>query len=432
MRRSALSLHVLLLGALCTGLLVVPAQMSATLAGPGRDNVAEGYGGGVSSPDADATQAGSAALASGGNATDAALAAAAVLAVTEPDAAGLGGGAVLLRYDPAGGTVERIERCEPLGAATAWQAAARAWGTVPLAAALEPARALAKGQLAGALDAVAAQGPAALRSGALGSAVRRTAADAGIALPPAAAALPRAAGARLYAGLDVYGGAAGTLARLPAGPGSSPSAEAVVRRVLTATPDGAEGPDDDAVVGVVAADRWGGVTAVALTLGARGGAAPVSGAGFALGAATTGGCGTATPTIVTHRADPMAASGELPATGQTAYLAAVGTGGTGRPGKGATAGVAAVVCGRVERGLPLDEALEAPRGARVGSGAVVVEAGLGADAARGLGRLVASADGPEAAALVALELKDDGRVQAVAERRRGGGGSAAVVHPDEG
>jgi gamma-glutamyltranspeptidase/glutathione hydrolase len=61
--------------------------------------VAIGYGGAVSTVDLDASEAGLEILRKGGNAADAAIAAAATLGVTEPFSSGLGGGGYFVYYD---------------------------------------------------------------------------------------------------------------------------------------------------------------------------------------------------------------------------------------------------------------------------------------------------------------------------------------------
>jgi gamma-glutamyltranspeptidase/glutathione hydrolase len=63
---------------------------------PTKDPVAEGTGGAVSTVDPVATEAGLKVLRNGGNAVDAAVAAAATLGVTEPYSAGIGGGGFML------------------------------------------------------------------------------------------------------------------------------------------------------------------------------------------------------------------------------------------------------------------------------------------------------------------------------------------------
>ncbi|MEO3871180.1 gamma-glutamyltransferase family protein [Nonomuraea sp. B12E4] len=61
--------------------------------------VAEGYGGAVATVDLDASKAAISVLRKGGNAVDAAVAAGAVLGVTEPYSAGLAGGGFMVYYD---------------------------------------------------------------------------------------------------------------------------------------------------------------------------------------------------------------------------------------------------------------------------------------------------------------------------------------------
>jgi gamma-glutamyltranspeptidase / glutathione hydrolase len=79
--------------------------------------VALGRGGAVSTVDLEATRVGLDVLRRGGNAVDAAVAAAATLGVTEPYSAGIGGGGFFVYYDAASGTVSTIDGRETAPAA---------------------------------------------------------------------------------------------------------------------------------------------------------------------------------------------------------------------------------------------------------------------------------------------------------------------------
>src|SRR4051794_19707444 len=80
-------------------LVVVPlAPAQANAAAPDRQPAAEGYGGAISTVDPTATRVGLDVLRHGGNAVDAAVAAAATLGVTEPFSAGIGGGGFFVLY----------------------------------------------------------------------------------------------------------------------------------------------------------------------------------------------------------------------------------------------------------------------------------------------------------------------------------------------
>lgn len=118
----------------------------------------------IACPHAAATEAGRAAFEAGGNAVDAALAAACMLAVVYPHMCALGGDVMALVHDGAAHAVNASGRAagavEPAdgtprparwvgaitvpGAAAAWQAMADRWGSRPLAAALGPAAELAE------------------------------------------------------------------------------------------------------------------------------------------------------------------------------------------------------------------------------------------------------------------------------------------------
>ncbi|MFG2906852.1 gamma-glutamyltransferase [Kitasatospora sp. NPDC048286] len=141
---------------------------------PSKVPEAVGWGGAVATVDADATAAGIEVLRNGGNAVDAAVAAAAALGVTEPYSSGIGGGGYFVYYDHATGRVHTIDGREtagrtadsglfledgkPLAFADAvtsglsvgvpgtpatWDAALRHWGTRSLARNLEPAERIA-------------------------------------------------------------------------------------------------------------------------------------------------------------------------------------------------------------------------------------------------------------------------------------------------
>ncbi|MDN4645278.1 gamma-glutamyltransferase [Arthrobacter sp. PsM3] len=138
-----------------------------------KDSTATGYGGAVSTVDPEASAAAIEVLRKGGNAADAAVAAAATLGVTEPYSSGIGGGGYFVFYDAKAGEVGTIDGREtapagmPQGAfidpatgqpyrftpelvtsgasvgvpgtPATWERALDRWGTVSLGDALRPA-----------------------------------------------------------------------------------------------------------------------------------------------------------------------------------------------------------------------------------------------------------------------------------------------------
>ncbi|MCA2225401.1 gamma-glutamyltransferase [Nonomuraea aurantiaca] len=128
--------------------------------------VAEGYGGAVATVDFDASKAAIAVLKQGGNAIDAAVAAGAVLGVTEPYSAGLAGGGFMVYYDARSRRVVTLDGRETApramtattlegipfdegvtsglsagipGTLAQWEVALRKYGTLSLKQALQPA-----------------------------------------------------------------------------------------------------------------------------------------------------------------------------------------------------------------------------------------------------------------------------------------------------
>src|SRR5688500_14467189 len=133
---------------------------------------ASGYGGAISTVDPTATAVGLDVLRRGGNAVDAAIAAAATLGVTEPFSAGIGGGGFFVYYDAKHRRVHTIDGRESgpasmtenwfidpadglpydfqearvsglsvgtPGTVATWESAARKWGSQPLGRLLQPA-----------------------------------------------------------------------------------------------------------------------------------------------------------------------------------------------------------------------------------------------------------------------------------------------------
>ncbi|WP_336714769.1 gamma-glutamyltransferase [Arthrobacter sp. USHLN218] len=152
---------------------VTPSPAFAAQADPVKTPTARGYGGAVSTVDPEASAAAVAVLREGGNAADAAVAAAATLGVTEPYSAGIGGGGYFMFYNAETGDIGTIDGRETAPAAmphdafidpatgkpypftpelvtsgisvgvpgtpATWESALDQWGTLTLDEALEPA-----------------------------------------------------------------------------------------------------------------------------------------------------------------------------------------------------------------------------------------------------------------------------------------------------
>lgn len=155
-----------------TGAIMSPAA-SAEERQTQKQPVATGYGGAVSTVDPEASASAIEVLRKGGNAVDAAVAAAATLGVTEPYSAGIGGGGYFVYYDAKSGKVSTIDGRETApagikqdafidpatnkpyrftpelvtsgvsvgvpGTPATWERALERWGTLGLGDALKPA-----------------------------------------------------------------------------------------------------------------------------------------------------------------------------------------------------------------------------------------------------------------------------------------------------
>lgn len=95
----------------------VAGPASASPRETGKTATATGYGGAVSTVDPEASAAAIEVLRKGGNAADAAVAAAATLGVTEPYSAGIGGGGYFVYYDAKTGKVGTVDGRETAPAA---------------------------------------------------------------------------------------------------------------------------------------------------------------------------------------------------------------------------------------------------------------------------------------------------------------------------
>jgi gamma-glutamyltranspeptidase / glutathione hydrolase len=91
--------------------IVHPAASAPSVETP-KQPTAIGTGGAVATVDHDASQVGMQVLREGGNATDAAIAVAAALGVTEPYSCGIGGGGFMVVYDASDGSVSTIDSRE--------------------------------------------------------------------------------------------------------------------------------------------------------------------------------------------------------------------------------------------------------------------------------------------------------------------------------
>ncbi|MFJ1647203.1 gamma-glutamyltransferase [Streptomyces sp. NPDC088258] len=186
---------------------------------------------------------------------------------------------------------------------------------------------------------------------------------------------------------------------------------------------------------LTAADKWGNVVAYTLTIESTGGSAiTVPGRGFLLNNELTD--------FSFAPANPAVHDPNLPGPGKRPRSSISPTIvldrhdrpvlAVGSPG-GATiiTTVLQTLTGRLDRGLPLVDAIAAPRASQRNTAATELEPGLWNSPVRrqleALGHVFTQ--NPEIGAATGVQRLPDGRWLAAAERERRGGGSAMVVHP---
>ncbi|MCI3221209.1 gamma-glutamyltransferase [Streptomyces sp. NP-1717] len=200
----------------------------------------------------------------------------------------------------------------------------------------------------------------------------------------------------------------------------------------TAAPTTYEG---ESTTHLTTADKWGNVVAYTLTIESTGGSGiTVPGRGFLLNNELTDfSFAAANPAV--H--DPnLPGPGKRPRSSMSPTIVLDGRDrpllALGSPG-GATiiTTVIQTLTGHLDRGLPLVDAIAAPRASQRNSATTELEPGLYDSALRG--QLEALGHGftrnPEIGAATGVQRLPDGRWVAAAEKDRRGGGSAMVVHP---
>ncbi|MEV6314430.1 gamma-glutamyltransferase [Streptomyces sp. NPDC051776] len=192
--------------------------------------------------------------------------------------------------------------------------------------------------------------------------------------------------------------------------------------------------EGDSTTHLTASDKWGNVVAYTLTIEQTGGSGiTVPGRGFLLNNELTD--------FSFAPADPAVHDPNLPGPGKRPRSSMSPTivlddgrpvVALGSPG-GATiiTTVLQTLTGHLDRGLPLVDAIAAPRASQRNAATTEIEPGLWNSPVRGQLEAVGHAfkQNPEIGAATGIQRLPDGRWLAAAEKTRRGGGSAMVVHP---
>jgi gamma-glutamyltranspeptidase/glutathione hydrolase len=193
-----------------------------------------------------------------------------------------------------------------------------------------------------------------------------------------------------------------------------------------------EKPEGPETTHLVVADKWGNVVAYNITIEQTGGSGiVVPGRGFLLNNELTDftfGPAEGDPNLPGPGKRPRSSMAPTIVVKDGRPLLAVGSPG----GASIITTVLQILVNRFEFGMPLPQALAAPRASQRNAAATQAEQGF-IDAhgptLTALGHTFTDAPGGEIGAATALEFRGRDRVQAVAEPARRGGGSALVVKP---
>ena len=192
---------------------------------------------------------------------------------------------------------------------------------------------------------------------------------------------------------------------------------------------GAETPEGPSTTHLTTADRWGNVVAYTLTIESTGGnGIVVPGRGFLLNNeltdfSLTDTQGGSDPNLPGPGKRPRSSMAPTIVLRDGRPLLALGSPG----GSTIITTVLQTLVNRVDLGMPLDQAVAAPRATPRNGTSIQAEPGFPREGLEALGHVFA--DTAEIGAATAIEVLPDGQLLSVAEPTRRGGGSAGVVRP---